>query len=56
LLDQMRAVLERYGLVPDYVAIVDADTLEPVSHVKPGNVALIAAFCGKTRLIDNRIL
>lgn len=56
MLDQMRRVLERYGLREDYVAIVDADTLEPVSYVEPGNVALIAAYCGKTRLIDNRIL
>lgn len=56
LCEQMRSVLARFGLVEDYVAIVDADTLEPVSHVEPGNVALIAAFCGKTRLLDNRIL
>lgn len=54
--EQMRNVLERHGLIEDYVAIVDADTLEPVSRVEPGNVALIAAYCGKTRLIDNRIL
>ncbi len=54
--EQMRAVLEQYGLREDYVAIVDADTLESVSHVEAGNVALIAAYCGKTRLIDNRIL
>lgn len=53
---QMRNVLEQYGLREDYVAIVDADTLESVPHVEPGNVALIAAYCGKTRLIDNRIL
>lgn len=56
LLEQMRNVLERHNLLVDYVAIVDADTLEPVEHVEPGNVALIAAYCGKTRLIDNRIL
>ena len=54
--EQMRTVLEQYGLLEDYVAIVDADTLEPVAHVEHGNVALIAAYCGKTRLIDNRIL
>jgi pantoate--beta-alanine ligase len=54
--EQMRKVLERYGLLEDYVAIVDADTLEPVTRVESGNVALIAAYCGKTRLIDNRIL
>lgn len=56
LCEQMRSVLERHGLVEDYVVIVDADTLEPVSRVEPGNVALIAAYAGKTRLIDNRIL
>lgn len=54
--EQMRSILERHGLVEDYVAIVDAETLKPVSFVEPGNVALIAAYCGKTRLIDNRIL
>ena len=54
--EQMRSVLARYELTEDYIAIVDADTLEPVTHVEPGNVALIAAYCGKTRLIDNRIL
>ena len=54
--EQMRNVLAQYGLLEDYVAIVDADTLESVVHVEPGNVALIAAYCGKTRLIDNRIL
>jgi pantoate--beta-alanine ligase len=54
--EQMRTVLEQYGLLEDYVAIVDADTLEPVAHVEHGNVALIAVYCGKTRLIDNRIL
>lgn len=54
--EQIRNVLEQYGLLEDYVAIVDADTLEPVAHVEPGNVALVAAYCGKTRLIDNMIL
>jgi len=56
LLEQMRLILNHHGLTEDYVAIVDADTLKPVSIVQQGNVALIAAFCGKTRLIDNRIL
>jgi pantoate--beta-alanine ligase len=56
MLEQMRSILERHGLREDYVAIVDADTLLSVPFVEQGNVALIAAFCGKTRLIDNRIL
>ena len=37
----------------DYVAIVDPQTLEPVQEVKPGTMALIAAYVGGTRLIDN---
>jgi pantoate--beta-alanine ligase len=56
LIEQMRSILVQHGLVEDYIAIVDPDTLKPVSNVQQGHVALIAAFCGKTRLIDNRIL
>ncbi|MDD4101358.1 MAG: pantoate--beta-alanine ligase [Kiritimatiellae bacterium] len=48
--------LARHGLRPDYTAIVKPDTLDPVSQARPGDVALVAAYCGKTRLIDNRIL
>ena len=37
----------------DYAEIVDGETLQPVVEVKPGAVALIAAYLGQTRLIDN---
>ena len=37
----------------DYTEIVDADTFEPVTHISRPTYALIAAFVGKTRLIDN---
>jgi len=37
----------------DYVAFFDAETLEPVTRVKPGNQMACAVFFGKTRLIDN---
>jgi len=53
---QMCEVLEQHGLRVDYAEIVDADTLAPVENVVRGHVALIAAYCGKTRLIDNRVL
>jgi len=53
---QMCALLERHALVIDYVQIADAETLEPVTEARKGNVALIAIYCGKTRLIDNKIL
>jgi len=53
----MREVLEKHALKIDYVEIVDAGTLEPVTEeAARGNVALIAVYCGKTRLIDNRVL
>src|SRR5882724_5123669 len=37
----------------DYAQIVDAESLEPVTDVQHGNIALIAAHVGKVRLIDN---
>jgi pantoate--beta-alanine ligase len=40
----------------DYAQVVDAETLEPVNDVQHGNIALIAAHVGKTRLIDNLAL
>ena len=40
----------------DYVALVDAETLSEVASVDQDTVALIAAFVGRTRLIDNRRL
>lgn len=53
---QMAGVLERHALRIDYVEVVDPDTLAPVAQAARGSVALIAVYCGKTRLIDNRIL
>jgi len=37
----------------EYVEIVDDENLEPVSEVKPGTLAAVAVWFGKTRLIDN---
>ncbi len=54
------AMLRAIQLAPaarlDYAEIADAETLEPVTEVKRGNIALVAALIGKTRLIDNLIL
>ena len=53
----MRQSLEAQGINRiDYVSLADPDTLLDVQHVKPGTVALVAAYVGTTRLIDNRIL
>ncbi len=48
--------LGRHGMRPDYTEIVNPATLEPVSAARRGDVALVAAFCGATRLIDNLVL
>lgn len=37
----------------DYAEIVDAETLEPVLSLRKSCLILVAAFIGKTRLIDN---
>ena len=40
----------------DYAELAGGETLEPITEVKRGDVALIAAYLGKTRLIDNLVL
>lgn len=40
----------------DYLEIVDPDTLNPVDHVSRRALVAVAAFFGKTRLIDNIVL
>jgi pantoate--beta-alanine ligase len=44
------------GFRVDYVEIVDAETLEPVKRARRGDCVAVAAFLGKTRLIDNIVL
>ena len=40
----------------DYVVAVDADSLEPVKKLGPNTLLALAAYIGKTRLIDNHVL
>lgn len=50
----MRDCLHEAGIEKiDYVALVDDRTLQPVETISAGTMALIAAYCGPTRLIDN---
>jgi pantoate--beta-alanine ligase len=51
----VRAELERSNFREDYVAFVDAVTLKPLETLVSGAPAraLVAAFMGNTRLIDN---
>jgi pantoate--beta-alanine ligase len=54
---EMRNVLTAAGITRiDYVALADPETLAEKKSVDGPTVALIAAFVGKTRLIDNRML
>lgn len=49
-----RARLESIaGVEPDYLAVVDAQTLAPVADATAESVVLVAARIGGTRLIDN---
>lgn len=54
-LEKAREMLIQHDLVPDYIEVANADTLELVTDWdgKTKLVALIAAFMGKVRLIDN---
>ena len=51
-----RAEVERGADRVDYVELVDASTLAPVERIAGPVCLLVAAFVGKTRLIDNRVL
>ncbi len=46
-------LLDTPGLRPDYVAVVDPESLEPLERLDRPARALIAARLGKVRLIDN---
>jgi pantoate--beta-alanine ligase len=50
--------LEAKGFKNDYLSVYSLDTLQPVEHLSNNNqyVLAIAAYLGKTRLIDNLIL
>ncbi len=48
--------LEKAGARPDYVELRDAETLETLDLAAEGSMLFVAAFLGKTRLIDNAVL
>lgn len=53
---RVAAHLAKAGLKVDYVEFVDGATLEPAKKVAKGVCVLLAAYAGKTRLIDNRVI
>jgi pantoate--beta-alanine ligase len=59
LLGAVEAELERAGIEPEYVALVDPDTLEPLTELRPPTpraLLALAARVGGVRLIDNVVL
>lgn len=49
-------ILAEEQIAPEYVALVDATTLEPVSAAAGPTLVAVAARVGQTRLIDNILL
>jgi pantoate--beta-alanine ligase len=45
--------LSGYGFRVQYLALVDSESLDPLTHYEPGATLIVAAFIGNTRLIDN---
>jgi pantoate--beta-alanine ligase len=53
-LEAARKVIETAPLARiDYLELVDAETLQPISVAGPNSLIAVAAFFGQTRLIDN---
>ena len=52
----MGIIINQPAVKVDYIAAVDWVTLEPVDVVGPGILFAVAAYVGKTRLIDNFVL
>ncbi|MCU1247366.1 MAG: pantoate--beta-alanine ligase [Edaphobacter sp.] len=49
----METLKAEAGIRVDYFAIVDANTLLPVTSAETGTLVAVAAYVGSTRLIDN---
>ncbi len=58
LVEMVRGALDRAGLRVDYVSLADASSLAEFDGGSVGETALlaVAAFAGRTRLIDNLVL
>jgi pantoate--beta-alanine ligase len=56
ILDQINGILQSEPRIrTDYVQICDADTLQEVDRIEGDVVVALAAYLGKTRLIDNLV-
>ena len=53
---EMKRILIQHKLNIDYVAICDPKTLDEITSIDKSAIALVAAYCGNTRLIDNTLI
>ena len=51
-----RAAMDAFGVDPEYLAVVDAQTLAPVEAINGETLVAVAARVGGTRLIDNTLI
>jgi len=54
--DGMKTFQFAQGVRMDYLAIVDSNTLLPVTSAEKGTLVAVAAYVGSTRLIDNFVV
>jgi pantoate--beta-alanine ligase len=55
-LETAREAMLQFEVEPEYLALVDPGTLEPVTQLDEPALLAVAAHVGATRLIDNLIL
>jgi len=57
IIPEMKKILAASKLLePEYIEIVNPETLEPLNSVKGAALVALAARCGSTRLIDNIVV
>lgn len=53
IINAMRDIILKAGLKPDYISCVDSNSLKAQRVLRDNSRIILAAFAGKTRLIDN---
>jgi pantoate--beta-alanine ligase len=56
LLNAALEAMERFGVAPEYLELVDPETLEPLQALAGEALLVLAARVGQVRLIDNALL
>jgi pantoate--beta-alanine ligase len=56
LLERGRTAMARLGVEPEYLALVDPASLDPVDQLRRSALLAVAARIGETRLIDSLVL